>query len=108
MRVLHLLFLFVVFLSLVLFAPRTALAADGDPPHDPISIDSYPWKSGPAPLSLPHGIEVQLPEGYRFLGMPKADELMKKLGNLHNENLLGLVISENPEDSYFVSIRYDE
>lgn len=75
---------------------------------DPIDIDSYPWKSGPAPLSLPHGVEMQLPDGYRFLAMPQAGELMKKLGNLHNENLLGIVISENPDESYFVSIRFDE
>jgi uncharacterized membrane-anchored protein len=106
MRILSLLFFTV--LSLLLLAPKTALAADGDPPREPVNIETYPWKSGPAPLSLPHGVEMQLPEGYRFLGMPHAGELMKKLGNLYNENLLGLVISENAEEEYFVSLRFDE
>jgi uncharacterized membrane-anchored protein len=106
MRALQLLFAALLF-SLLFFAPGIAWAdARGD--NEPIAIDSYPWKSGPAPLSLPHGVEMKLPEGYRFLAMPQADELMKKLGNLHNENLLGLVISENPEEGYFVSIRFDE
>lgn len=92
-----------VFLGL-LFVSGTARADE----KEPIDIETYAWKSGPTPLSLPHGVEVQLPEGYRFLGMPEAGDLMKKLGNLYNENLLGLVISENPEEQYFVSIRFDE
>lgn len=99
--------LFVVFAA-VLF---TLLFVSGDARADekePIDIETYPWKSGPSPLSLPHGVEMQLPEGYRFLGMPHAGELMKKLGNLYNDNLLGLVISERPEEQYFVSIRFDE
>jgi uncharacterized membrane-anchored protein len=106
MRILSIFFF--TLLSLLLLAPKTALAADGDPPREPVNIDTYPWKSGPMPMSLPHGVELQVPEGYRFLGMPQAGELMKKLGNLYNDNLLGLVISENVEEEFFVSIRFDE
>jgi uncharacterized membrane-anchored protein len=100
--------LFTLVLSLLLLAPKTALADANATEREPVSIEGLPWKNGPLPLSLPHGVEVQLPEGYRFLGMPDAGELMKKLGNLHNENLLGIVISMNPEEEYFVSIRFDE
>jgi uncharacterized membrane-anchored protein len=105
MRAFHLLFAAVLF-SLLFLAPGIARAADDEKP--PIDIDSYPWKSGPAPLTLPHGVEMNLPEGYRFLAMPKAGELMTKLGNLHNENLLGVVISENPDEAFFVTIRFYE
>lgn len=104
MRILSFVLSFAV-LSLFLLAPRPALA---DADREPVDIESYPWKSGPTPLSLPHGLQMQLPEGHRFLGMPHAGELMKKLGNLHNESLLGLVLSSMPEEHYFVSIRFDE
>jgi len=106
MRFLSILFALVV--SLVVLSPARASAAAGGDERD-VEIGALPWKHGPAPLSLPHGVEIALPDGYRFLGMPEADELMKKLGNLHNENLLGIVISETPgETNWFVSIRYDE
>jgi uncharacterized membrane-anchored protein len=107
MRALQLLLAALLF-SLLFFGPAIARADDAPGEKEPIAIDSYPWKSGPTPLSLPHGVEMKLPEGFRFLAMPEAGDLMKKLGNLHNENLLGLVISENAEEGYFVSIRFDE
>lgn len=102
MRTLYLLFAAVLFA--LLFASGTARADE----KEPVDLETYAWKSGPAPLSLPHGVEMQLPDGYRFLGMPEAGDLMKKLGNLYNENLLGLVISERPEEQFFVSLRFDE
>lgn len=97
MRLLSLLFAIAV--AFVLAAPRTARADEGAP---------LPWKIGPQPLDLGHGVSLALPEGYRFLGQPEAGRVMEKMGNLHNENLLGLVLGTDPADGYLVSLRYDE
>ncbi|HVH46768.1 MAG TPA: DUF2167 domain-containing protein [Labilithrix sp.] len=117
----HYPFLFVV--GILLFFSRPALASDpADPTSDPASssgdadegappdpVANLPWKSGPAPLDLGHGVTVALPAGYRFLGQPDAGRLMTKLGNLHNEDLLGVVLSEADENGdYFVTFRYEE
>jgi uncharacterized membrane-anchored protein len=67
-----------------------------------------PWRVGPAPVELGHGVRLDLPAGYQFLGMPEAGQQLEKMGNLHNENLLGVVISSTPGDDYFVTLRYDE
>ncbi len=109
--------LFAVFFVTLGFAPKTAHAASS-PDEDeaaPATVDpferamaSLPLKHGPERLSLPHGVEVNLPSGYRFLGQPHAGELMTKMGNLHNEDLLGLVLSENANEGYLVTLRYEE
>jgi uncharacterized membrane-anchored protein len=111
MRLLSLLFFPAVF-SLVLASPRAARAAE-PPPEEADdgferSIALLPWKTGPQPLELGHGVRLALPEGHRFLGQPEAGELMKNLGNLHNDDLLGVVLSTDPADAFLVSIRYDE
>jgi len=74
-----------------------------------------PWRVGPQPLSLGHGIELALPHGYQFLGLPHAARVMTQLGNLYNDNLLGMVVSSAPEqdagesesDGYLITLRYD-
>jgi uncharacterized membrane-anchored protein len=69
-----------------------------------------PWQEGPKPLDLGHGVKMDLPETHAFLGMPQAGELMKKMGNLYNDDLLGLVISKNEQESndYIVTLRYED
>ncbi|MEY4578191.1 MAG: hypothetical protein RL701_2894 [Pseudomonadota bacterium] len=77
-----------------------------------------PWKLGPTPLTLGHGVELKLPENYQFLGQPEAGQVMTQLGNLNNDNLLGIVVSSEPEpegqgqaqqdDSYLIVLSYDE
>jgi uncharacterized membrane-anchored protein len=66
-----------------------------------------PWQAGPRTLDLGHSLDLALPEHYAFLGMPHAGELMKKIGNFHNENLVGVVVPDDDAE-WFVSIRYDE
>jgi uncharacterized membrane-anchored protein len=94
-----LLLLFVVLFSLS--AARSA-AADAEGPA------TIPWQPGPTNVSLGHDVDLNLPEPYVFLGMPEASKLMEKLGNFHNENLLGLVGSKGENDDWLVTVRYDD
>lgn len=68
----------------------------------------YHWQPGPKPISLGHGIKLDLPETHAYLPMPEAGELMKKMGNLYNEDLLGLVVSQNDADEYLVTLRFED
>jgi uncharacterized membrane-anchored protein len=94
-------------------AENPAAAADkGAPPAD--SADGaapaprLPWQPGPKPLDLGHGIKLDLPEGNAFLAQPDAGKLMEKMGNLHNDDMLGLVVSTNDADEYLVTIDYED
>jgi uncharacterized membrane-anchored protein len=67
-----------------------------------------PWQPGPKPLDLGHGIKLDLPEGFAFLGKPEAGQLMEKMGNLHNEDMLGLVVSKDENAEFVVTIDYED
>jgi uncharacterized membrane-anchored protein len=67
-----------------------------------------PWKIGPQRIDLGHGATLDLPAGRRFLGLPEAAQLMEKMGNLYNDDLLGIAVSEADDADYVVSLRYDE
>ena len=71
-----------------------------------------PWRQGPSAVALGHGVKLDLPAGYLFLGQPHAGQEMVKMGNLYNDNLLGLVVSAEdvPEDDdgYLISLRFDD
>ena len=49
-----------------------------------------------------------MPAEHRFLRGKEAVDLMERMGNLYNDNLLGLIISADPDSDYLVTIRYDE
>jgi uncharacterized membrane-anchored protein len=51
---------------------------------------------------------MDLPEKDSFLAPPEAGQLMEKLGNFHNEDLLGLVVSNDEKSTWLVTIRYDD
>lgn len=72
------------------------------------AVETLPWKLGPQDIDLGRGARLDLPEGFSFLGMPAAGELMAQMGNLHNDNLLGLAVSESEDDGWFVTYRFDE
>ena len=107
-----------LFAALFFFSPGVARAADPaeepepdsseTPDAPPDSVPPLPWREGPENLDLGHDVKLALPTGYQYLGQPEAGQLMEKMGNLHNQNLLGLVISTDPEADYLVSLRYDE
>lgn len=100
MRVGRLLALSVVLASAVAWAEGEAA-----PPEPQLQLR---WQPGPRSLELGHEVELALPAHYVFLGMPDADRLLQKLGTFHNENLLGVVVDENPQAQWAVIIRYDE
>jgi uncharacterized membrane-anchored protein len=67
-----------------------------------------PWQPGPKPVDLGHGIKLDLPDGFAFLAQPDAGKLMEKMGNLHNEDMLGLVVSQSDKDEYIVTIDFED
>jgi len=105
---------FLVALCLAFAAPAHIVQADLDQTdEDPDA--PLPWQEGPKAIALGHQIELALPEGYQFLGLPHAETVMTQLGNLYNENLLGIVIAGQraadhepvEEDGFLITLRYD-
>jgi uncharacterized membrane-anchored protein len=79
------------------------VGAPGEP--EPASI---PFQPGPRNIDLGHGIKLELPESHAYLAQPDAGKLMEKMGNLHNDDLVGLVVSKNQTDEYLVTLRYED
>jgi uncharacterized membrane-anchored protein len=77
-------------------------------PEAPLAPDALHWQAGPRKLDLGHEIALDLPATYLFLGMPDADRLMQKLGNLANQNLLGLVVPADEQQGWVITVRYNE
>ena len=47
---------------------------------------------GPAQVALSNGVgQVNLPAGYTFLGRTQAVQFLEALGNMHNEDVLGVI-----------------
>lgn len=89
--------------------PASAAASAAPPSHDPEPPpeNRLPWKEGPTRIDLGHELDLDLPEPYVFLGMPDAGRLLEKLGNFHNETLVGVVASKSEDSDWFVTIRYE-
>jgi uncharacterized membrane-anchored protein len=84
----------------------SAAAADSAAPVEAGS--NIPWQPGPKAIDLGHGAKLDLPDSHAFLAQPDAGKLMEKMGNLYNEDLLGLVVSKSEADEYLVTLRYEE
>ena len=69
---------------------------------------ALPFQAGPKLIALGHGLKLDLPETHAYLAQPDAGKLMEKMGNLHNEDLLGLVVSKDQSDEYIVTFRYED
>ena len=94
-----------------LCSPAATRADAVQDPSTDAAPGSLPWRAGPAAIALGHGVRLELPAGYQFLAQPQAGQLMTKLGNLYNDNLLGLVISTSESgeaQDYLITLRYDE
>jgi uncharacterized membrane-anchored protein len=93
-------------------AADSAAVDQGAPPADSAegaaAAPRLPWQPGPKPIDLGHGIKLDLPEGNAFLAQPEAGKLMEKMGNLHNDDMLGLVVSTNDADEYLVTLDYED
>lgn len=98
--------------GLALAAPAPTAYADLDQEEED-SDAPLPWQVGPKQISLGHHIQLALPSGYQFLGLPHAESVMTQLGNLYNENLLGMVISSEQaaepidDEGFMITLRYD-
>ena len=98
--------------SLTLAAPAHTAYADLDQEEEDADAP-LPWQVGPKHVTLGHHIELALPSGYQFLGLPHAETVMTQLGNLYNDSLLGIVISSEPtaepidDDGFMITLRYD-
>jgi uncharacterized membrane-anchored protein len=98
--------------SLALAAPAHTAYADLDQEEEDADAP-LPWQVGPKQIALGHHIELALPSGYQFLGLPHAETVMTQLGNLNNDNLLGIVISSEQtaepieDDGFLISLRYE-
>src|SRR3954468_24401466 len=81
-------------------APPSATAPGAEAP--------YHWQLGPKALDLGHDVQVALPAGYVFLGMPDADRFLKKNGSFDNEGVLGVVMSQDEKQSWGIILDYQE
>jgi len=88
----------------------SAVAMATPPPSAPPSAaeEQYRWQLGPKQLELGHDVQVALPAGYVFLGMPDADRFLKKNGSFDNEGVLGVVMSQDEKQSWGIILDYQE
>ncbi len=79
-----------------------------EPPAEPQAEEAegprYNFKDGPMTAEPGHNLQVEVPEGYMFLGMPDADRFMKANGSLHNDDLLGVVLPTTDEQGDWAAI----
>jgi uncharacterized membrane-anchored protein len=73
--------------------------------HPPPAAPSG-WREGPERIALGHALTLELPGGFGFLPREPAVALMERMGNLGNDDLLGLVAAR--ESSWLVVISYQE
>jgi uncharacterized membrane-anchored protein len=62
--------------------------------------------AGPQKVDAGHDVEIALPADYLFLDAPQAKRFMEKLGNLWNDDLLGVITKHDA--SWLVTVRYTE
>jgi uncharacterized membrane-anchored protein len=88
----------------------SAMALAGPPPSAPPSAaeEQYRWQLGPKALELGHDVQLQLPAGYVFLGMPDADRFLKKNGSFDNAGVLGVVMSQDEKQSWGIILDYQD
>lgn len=91
----------------VLFAPARGLAepaaSDSPPPGERI-----PWQQGPKQFDLGHDVSLDITDQYAFLEKAPASKLLEKNGNVHNEDLLGMVVGTKEDEDWFVVLRYED
>lgn len=63
-------------------------------------------KKGPVEFSLLGQAYFNLPQGYLFVPKKQAGELMESFGNHKSDNLVGLVLSSDPDSQWLIKIDY--
>lgn len=98
----------------LLLSSALAIAKTPPPPAPPTTggaaaaEERYNWQLGPKQLELGHEVQMALPAGYVFLGMPDADCFLKKNGSFDNEGVLGVVMSQDEKQSWGIILDYQE
>jgi uncharacterized membrane-anchored protein len=95
-------------LGFAILVASAAAFAESTPAAPPAAAETYHWQLGPKPIDLGHEVELQLPQGYVYLGMPDADRLLKKNGSFNNQNVVGLVVAADEKQQWAVIIDYEE
>lgn len=112
-----------LFLGVLLNAPLAFAAQTNEPPTEESpsetavdgsevttqdnSATPLPLQDGPKTIALGESIKLELPEKRRFLGQPEAGDFMRSMGNLYNDNLLGVVFPVEEDEDWMVTLRYD-
>jgi len=63
---------------------------------------------GPATVDLPHDLALGVPEGMLFGNHPFADDLLRKNGSLHNDDVLGIVLPQDANAQWWVILRFTD
>jgi uncharacterized membrane-anchored protein len=67
----------------------------------PPSDDELHFRDGPTRITLGHDITLALPDAHRFLGPDEAKKVLVKMGNLHNDGVIGLVVPKADDEDWF-------
>jgi uncharacterized membrane-anchored protein len=86
-------------------AATESATADGLAPGLPPGTE---LRLGPASVDLPHDLTLGVPEGMLFGNRPFADDLLRKSGSLHNENVLGIVLPQDDNAQWWVILRFTD
>ncbi len=62
---------------------------------------------GPAAVPLQNEAVLKLPQGMIFVNKRGAAQVLQRMGNAHNENLVGLIVPED-QKSWLTIIRYED
>jgi uncharacterized membrane-anchored protein len=63
---------------------------------------------GPAEITLGDQAKLKLPQGYVYIPATQAANLLKSIGNSTDSSLLGMVLSPNDDEDWFVTIHYEK
>ncbi len=89
-------------------APKPAAddAADDDSGGAPAEKPEFVPLEGPQQVDAGHDVMIDLPPAYLFLDAPQAKKFMEKVGNLWNDDLLGVITKGDA--TWLVTVRYTE
>jgi uncharacterized membrane-anchored protein len=87
-------------------SPSAAPSASADVEADDEPGLELHFTDGPQSIELGHSVTLALPESDRFLDHADADLVLRKMGNLHNEDVLGIVAPKNHEADWFAVIEW--
>ena len=85
-------------------APTGEAEEEADPSAPP--LPDLHFTEGPKAIDLGHSLTLALPASDRFLGSEDADKVLRKMGNLHNEDVIGLVAPKDDAADWFAVVEW--